>query len=338
MWGYLSTVSQQFGYEEKKPEEEEEDHRVIDATDYQSVARAKLVTQGVDLPPLSELYAKDKDKEEQITGFVQNYSLLLEYQRAYELLPSGMYVSPSAHSVLQWHGVMFLRSGPYRGGVFKFQIDFPEEYPDLPPSIAFISDVFHPLVEQGSGRVDLENWFVDWRPNSDYAACALPRLHNVFARKDQILGPNNSIDALNPEARDLFLNDSAKFAERVKECVDLSNSDDARFKNPEGSLVSFAETPVETHDALLAALRETGTIPCSLDDRKCMYVEWFCDYFVRNKILKPKKKRKKMKDIGGKERRPTMKDTDALRKFATAMSKEDGDEDDSDDDDDDSGS
>ena len=36
--------------------------------------------------------------------------------------------------------------GPYAGAVLRFQITFPDAYPELPPLITFTSDIFHPLV------------------------------------------------------------------------------------------------------------------------------------------------------------------------------------------------
>ena len=37
-------------------------------------------------------------------------------------------------------------SGPYAPAILRFQITFPYDYPDLPPTITFITDIFHPLV------------------------------------------------------------------------------------------------------------------------------------------------------------------------------------------------
>ena len=36
--------------------------------------------------------------------------------------------------------------GPYAPAILRFHISFPSDYPTLPPSITFISDIFHPLV------------------------------------------------------------------------------------------------------------------------------------------------------------------------------------------------
>ena len=36
--------------------------------------------------------------------------------------------------------------GPYANAALRFQVDFPDEYPLTPPTVTFLSDVFHPLV------------------------------------------------------------------------------------------------------------------------------------------------------------------------------------------------
>ncbi|KAL8841886.1 MAG: hypothetical protein Q9170_000759 [Blastenia crenularia] len=46
----------------------------------------------------------------------------------------------------QWSGVLFVRKGPYSPAVLRFAISFPPRYPEVPPSITFITDIFHPLV------------------------------------------------------------------------------------------------------------------------------------------------------------------------------------------------
>ena len=42
--------------------------------------------------------------------------------------------------------VLTLNVGPYSPAILRFHISFPPDYPTLPPSITFISDIFHPLV------------------------------------------------------------------------------------------------------------------------------------------------------------------------------------------------
>jgi ubiquitin-protein ligase len=58
------------------------------------------------------------------------------------------------------HGTLFLHSGYYKEGVFKFIIDFPREYPLLGPRVRFITPLFHPLVDS-DGNLFLDH-FQDW--------------------------------------------------------------------------------------------------------------------------------------------------------------------------------
>lgn len=247
------------------------------------------------LMPLANLYDLDTDKEESIQRLLHEYSILVEFQRLQELLPSGMYVAPSHLSLLTWHGVMFIRWGLYKGGVFRFKIELPDDYPESPPSLNFTTDVFHPMVEEGTGRVDLEIWFPEWKAGTDYASCALPRLHRTFATREFLAGGSGTTP-LNAEARDMFMKEPAKFTERVEECVRKSN-EDALEGNQDDALLQFAPK-ADMHDVLYQALKETDGCNSNFEDRKNMYVEWFCDDFVRNQILKKgKKKRKDRKSV-----------------------------------------
>jgi hypothetical protein len=90
--------------------------------------------------------------------------------------PKGVYVAPVPEEPLLWTGVLFVRKGkarmatlgvlssipsnpvlfsrshlssspgPYANAVLRFQIAFLDDYPDRPPVVTFLQDVFHPLV------------------------------------------------------------------------------------------------------------------------------------------------------------------------------------------------
>ncbi|KAL8734070.1 MAG: hypothetical protein Q9181_003335 [Wetmoreana brouardii] len=60
--------------------------------------------------------------------------------------PEGVYLSLTPGNPLQWSGVLFVRGGPYAPAVLRFVISFPSTYPDSPPLITFLTDIFHPLV------------------------------------------------------------------------------------------------------------------------------------------------------------------------------------------------
>ncbi|KAK3067995.1 hypothetical protein LTR53_014767 [Teratosphaeriaceae sp. CCFEE 6253] len=58
----------------------------------------------------------------------------------------GVYIAPAPDNPRAWSGVLFPRKGPYAGAVLRFHVAFPVEYPARPPVLAFLCDVFHPLV------------------------------------------------------------------------------------------------------------------------------------------------------------------------------------------------
>src|SRR4051812_47114060 len=66
---------------------------------------------------------------------LREYSILLEYRRLNSdqgtgtECPGGLYIVPSTDSLRRWHGVIFIRKGFYKGGIFKFLLHLPTSYP-----------------------------------------------------------------------------------------------------------------------------------------------------------------------------------------------------------------
>lgn len=98
--------------------------------------------------------------------------------------PSGMYVTPSLDNVFVWDAVLFVhkgvvsihhpnartcalmdvpRTGYYAGSVLKFTMTFPDNYPEKQPTVQFLTDTFHPLVEGQTGMLNLMAQFRPWR-------------------------------------------------------------------------------------------------------------------------------------------------------------------------------
>ena len=73
-------------------------------------------------------------------------NLLLEFASLKHASPEGVYVTITPGDPSLWAGVLFVRAGPYSPAVLRFQISFPENYPDGPPLITFSNDIFHPLL------------------------------------------------------------------------------------------------------------------------------------------------------------------------------------------------
>ncbi|KAJ5883401.1 uncharacterized protein N7473_010287 [Penicillium subrubescens] len=77
---------------------------------------------------------------------IRKQQLHLEFASLRQAAPPGVYVTLAPGDPTLWNGVIFVRSGPYASAILRFQIRFPDIYPDLPPLVTFGTDVFHPLI------------------------------------------------------------------------------------------------------------------------------------------------------------------------------------------------
>lgn len=95
--------------------------------------------------------------------------------------PLGMYVTPSTGDLLVWDAVFFVHQGQYAytvrptsvqatcgvgyyaDSILKFRLTFPPNYPERPPIVQFLTDVFHPLISQQDGTFNLAPRFRLWR-------------------------------------------------------------------------------------------------------------------------------------------------------------------------------
>jgi hypothetical protein len=155
----------------------------------------------------------------------------------------------------------------------------PDDYPEAPPELRFLSEVYHPIVEPGTGKVDLGAVFPKWTPGRDYASFVLPHLHKALLRREYFAG--SARQPLNPEARDLFLADPAAFAERAAECASASIS---KAQDPEPKFSMQFKGPTEAHDEILHALRDIDPA-YSVEDQKAMFVDWFLDTYSHKRVL-----------------------------------------------------
>ncbi|KAK9447155.1 uncharacterized protein V1518DRAFT_422341 [Limtongia smithiae] len=99
--------------------------------------------------------------------------ILVESANIATACPSGIYVCPSLSTPRIWQGVIFLKKGPYAGGVFRFLIFFPDQYPYALPAIRMISTLTsHPLVNPLNNEFDLTQGEGGERGRGDMATLA----------------------------------------------------------------------------------------------------------------------------------------------------------------------
>jgi len=57
---------------------------------------------------------------------------------------------------IEWNGVIFVKEGAYKKGIFKFIIQINQSYPSKPPIVIFLTKVIHPLIDIRSGVLDIK--------------------------------------------------------------------------------------------------------------------------------------------------------------------------------------
>ncbi|KAI8802026.1 ubiquitin-conjugating enzyme/RWD-like protein, partial [Cladochytrium replicatum] len=128
--------------------------------------------------------------------------------------PTGLYVMPDHADFLIWHGIIFIHRGYYREGVFKFVLRIPENYPEQAPTVRFITEIYHPLVD-ADRFFSLEHQFPRWRAGKDYVVHVLHYLKNCF--KEAVL--------MNLQGTLLFNTERPLFAKLAAQCAQLSSAE-----------------------------------------------------------------------------------------------------------------
>lgn len=103
--------------------------------------------------------------------------------------PAGVSASPVADNVMTWYASIrsmracrvlissFIRNAviigpadtPFEDGTFRLVMHFEEQYPNKPPAVKFISNMFHPNV-YATGELCLDILQNRWSPTYDVAA------------------------------------------------------------------------------------------------------------------------------------------------------------------------
>lgn len=145
--------------------------------------------------------------------FLQEYSMMAEYNQLHKQKLPGVYVMPSAKSPLVWNGVIFLRQGLYEGGALRFTLTIPDNYPDGDcPDFAFEFPIFHPCVDQVTGRIDVKRAFPKWRRNVNHLWQVLMYARKIFY-KIETKAP------LNVTAASLYESDMEQYRQHVADSV-----------------------------------------------------------------------------------------------------------------------
>ncbi len=186
-------------------------------------------------PSSSPLFLSFQEEREQA---LRDYKVTIEYKHLKSHAPGGVYLIPSMDSLRNFHGIIFVRRGPFTNGIFKFHLDLPAKYNDtnMWPKITFQSKVYNPYVNESTGELDVQTAYPTWDPSRHYLVTVLTFLKKIFYSK-------NFADAkANPAARELAEKDPAAYKKKVEACVHESQK--KVYVNEKGSTAKFTEEEV----------------------------------------------------------------------------------------------
>ncbi|KAL7822949.1 ubiquitin-conjugating enzyme E2 [Trichoderma gracile] len=105
---------------------------------------------------------------------------------------------------------------PFEDGTFRLVMQFEEQYPNKPPQVKFISQMFHPNV-YATGELCLDILQNRWSPTYDVAA--------VLTSIQSLLNDPNTGSPANVEASNLYKDNRKEYTKRVRETVERSWED-----------------------------------------------------------------------------------------------------------------
>ena len=82
-------------------------------------------------------------------GKLDDFRVALELKYLSNHCPNGVFLVPDKTAPKKLHGVIFLRQGLYREGIFRFFVQLPSTYNAIgtTPAVKFTTPVYNPLVD-----------------------------------------------------------------------------------------------------------------------------------------------------------------------------------------------
>lgn len=198
------------------------------------------------------------DSYDKLLGTVlQEYKILAEYKRLQSEDIGGIYVIPSFENSFVWFGVLFVRNGVYKNGVFRFTLSLPEKFPidSAVPTVAFQSETFHPLICPYNGTLELSEAFSKWKTGENHIWQLLKFVQYIFGSFEEYMSVAEQ--NVNNVAAELYQQSRSDFAVRAEECVRLSQT---KLYDPppvqDRNYIVFEQFDSDTHGPVLESIKQ----------------------------------------------------------------------------------
>ena len=136
---------------------------------------------------------------------------------------------PDMKKFLHWEGIMFGvdTDSPFYGGIFKYKLVFPLEYPNKPPEFKFYTNIFHPniyidgkpcisILREGMDEWGYEHISERWNPSHS--------VHTIIMSVASMISNPNFESPANIDASIMWRNDKNKYDEMVYKLVSTTQN------------------------------------------------------------------------------------------------------------------
>ena len=107
-------------------------------------------------------------------------------------------------------GIPGPKNTPWEGGLYKIYLEFPPDYPVLPPRCVFEKKLFHPnIYPSGAVCLSIINEEEDWRTSS--------KVKDILLGIQELLGNPNEKSPAQKEAYEVYVKNKEEYKRRVKE-------------------------------------------------------------------------------------------------------------------------
>ena len=117
---------------------------------------------------------------------------------------------PVGDDIMHWNAlVMGPQDTPYSGGIFSIDIKFAAEYPFKPPTVKFITKIYHPNVNLSGGEICKDLINNNWGPTLN-ARYVLTTMRNLMIDPSLETPLNTEAGALYNENRNKYNKKASK--------------------------------------------------------------------------------------------------------------------------------
>nr|XP_039260761.1 ubiquitin-conjugating enzyme E2 A-like [Styela clava] len=140
--------------------------------------------------------------------------LMRDFKRMLDDPPEGISGAPIENNLMKWDVVIFgPAETPFEHGIFRLSMDFTEDYPNKPPSVKFISKMFHPNV-YSDGRICIDILENKWSPTYNVSS--------ILTSIQSLLDEPNPSSPANYQAALLYKDSRIDYAKKVSVIVEES--------------------------------------------------------------------------------------------------------------------